>query len=103
MTTHSDDLRAVSEERTPLPSGFEIATEVRAAALTWPLQARRRTDMVCGAQVTRGTVPGICGQAVVPVSQDGELYEYTDEEREGLLLAHLMQRHGWTREGVGRG
>jgi hypothetical protein len=98
-----DDLRAVSGERTHLPEGFEIATEVRAAAMMWPLTDQRRIDMVCNHQVDRGGHAGRCGQVVLPVSRDGDLYEYTDEEREGLVLAHLMQRHGWTREVVGRG
>jgi hypothetical protein len=102
MTDYTNDLRAVSEERVPLPDQFAISQDVLDAAQVWPTAARRRIDIVCAQHIQRGGgQPGICGQIVLPVSQDGELYEYTDEERQGLVLAHLMQRHGWTRETIG--
>jgi hypothetical protein len=87
------DLAGLSEERTPLPEGFEIDPQVRYAAKVWPLRFAERVDALCGY--------GHCNQVVVPIRRDAESYEYTDEEREGLILAHLMQRHEWTRETIG--
>jgi hypothetical protein len=70
-----------------------IDPQVRIAAKVWPLRRAERVDLLC--DVRR------CNQVVVPVRVGAEAYEYTDEEREGLVLAHLMQRHEWTRETIG--
>lgn len=99
MGTNTDGLQTVSEERVPLPPGFEIAQHVRGAAAMWPLQRIERVDMVCGYRAGLGGRS--CGQVIVPVRMDEGLYEYSDEEYEGLVLAHLMQCHGWTRETIG--
>lgn len=100
MSSHTDDLRAVSEERVALPEGFEISKFVRRAAAAWPLLRQERVDMVCGG-VSRSGRP--CAQVVVPVRLGDGTYEYSAEEYEGLVLAHMMQCHGWTRESAGVG
>lgn len=98
MRHHSDDLRAVSEERIPTPAGFGLADVVVDTAEHWPLDDQRRIDLVCN---QRAAGRRRCGQVVVPVSMDGETYEYTEDDRRALVLAHLIQQHGWTREAVG--
>jgi hypothetical protein len=81
---------------TPAPD-FEVSQAVRDAARLVATSERTRVDEICllwaGGRV--------CGQIIAPLRVGREEYFYSDVEKEGLLLAHLMQRHGWTRESTG--
>ena len=85
---------------TPAPTperDFAIREEVLTAAHGIVTSERTRVDEIC--LIWNGG--RVCGQVVIPVSVGREKYLYTDEERDALMLAHLMQRHGWTRETIG--
>lgn len=84
---------------------FAIAPHVLEAASRWPTEIGQDDDGIDRLRCTA------CGQAVavlgtsaphtdpqqVKVGLPGT-YRYDLEQLRGLVLAHLMQRHGWTRE-----
>lgn len=81
--------------RQPLSAQFEISSHVRRAAARWPTYERvsdygHRVDAMCA-----------CEQSVAVLRRNGQDVHYDDDQIEGLVLAHLMQRHGWTRETIG--
>lgn len=85
-------LAGLSPERvTPKPS-FAVAPEVWDAVRAWPTSVWTRPD---GTQ-WRGCSD--CLQGIYCTARKGRSYHYTGEEAEGLIFAHLAQRHGWTRE-----
>lgn len=43
----------------------------------------------------------LCRQGIVEQIWDGKRYEMPVEQFEALVLAHLVQRHHWTRELIG--
>lgn len=90
------ELAELGDARVALPAGFAIADEVRAAVGSWNMDLVTRTDWVC-AGCRQVVVPVRCGQGADWPAD----YRYTPEEAQGLVLAHLMQRHGWTRETIG--
>lgn len=45
--------------------------------------------------------PAACGQLIGWVVSEHRPYQYSDVQWDGLILAHLIQRHGWTREVIG--
>lgn len=43
----------------------------------------------------------LCRQGIVQMSWDGALYQVTPEQRTALVVGHMIQTHGWTRESIG--
>lgn len=104
-----DELAAVeAKPHVPLDPAFAIAPHVLAAAAEWPCTVDRGTDGVDRLRCSD------CSQAVAvlgtsiphdnPEQHQAGLpgtYQYESEQLRGLVLAHLMQRHGFTREKTG--
>jgi hypothetical protein len=78
---------AKTEEPVPVKDEFRIADEVIKAASNWAL-FHDTEHLRCWK----------CGQSVMSI-RPTVLVTLADES--GSLLAHLMQRHGWTRETPG--
>lgn len=92
MTGDMETLKRLSTDRVSCPVGFAVPGDVWADVRGWPLGLRvdaDRIDRICSH----------CWQTVIPMSNPQGAYHYTDEEKDGLVLAHLIQAHGWTREG----
>lgn len=92
MSVNTDDLRALSGERVPLPIGFEIPESVWEGVRRWPLMYRAETDLI-------HKVCSLCDQSVMVISTPKGAYTYSDDAQDSLVLAHLIQAHDWTREG----
>lgn len=86
----------VSEEMQQVVPGFQLADSVVHAAKAWSLQLRLNAD---------GTWAQcfFCGQSVMCLSQHGISYTWTMEQLQSQVLAHMLQRHGWVREGKDEG
>jgi hypothetical protein len=87
-------------DRVPVPAAFAVAREVELAALDWPTHLRYRhdkpphpwrQDICCNA----------CGQSIAVLVLKGQSFEYTPDQVGGLLVAHVIQAHHWTRETIG--
>lgn len=110
MTIERDDLEAVdASPRVALPAGFAIASHVLEAAARWPITLDVESDD--GVDYYRC---GTCGQGIAPAGTRTEReagdrfvpglpgrYVYDPEQLRGLVVAHLMQAHGFTREKTG--
>lgn len=68
------------------PAGFAVTAEVWAGVRKWPTCLHR----LCA----------LCGRSINIAAYDDVAYQYTPQELEGLVLAHLIQSHGWTRESI---
>ncbi len=93
-TVMSGEARQLAQLRGPRPAppGFAVPEHVWELVREWPIKRRaddRRRDMVCEA----------CGQQVFPITKGDRRYQYKVGQRDGLVLAHLIQVHGWNREG----
>lgn len=90
------ELAALSTERVvPVPE-FAVTAQVWSGVRRWLTVLRTKLDQVD--TVHRGC--GLCGQSINVDSVKGVKYEYSSTELDGLVLAHLIQRHGWTRETI---
>ncbi len=69
------------------PAAFAVTDEVWAAVRDFHTHLHR----LCG----------LCGQSINIVSCDDVEFRYSAAQLDGLVLAHLVQRHGWTRESIG--
>lgn len=90
----SGDVTTIPEDEwVKLPAAFQLAPAVTDAATRWPLEVRveARTFLTCGR----------CHQAILPLSTQGGAYGVRTADVSAQLLAHLQQRHGWTREAPG--
>lgn len=79
----------------PIPEFFAVPESVWALVRKWCL-ARRESP---------GRIDGVCmhcGQGVLPIAKDGHYYDYSEGQQDGMILAHLIQAHGWSREGAPR-
>jgi hypothetical protein len=89
----------VSVDRNAREQGlaFGLAPEVLAAVGGWPLLMREGIGpeawVVCGR--------ALCLQGIVRVSTAKGAYRMCLDDVRAQVLAHVMQRHGWTRETVG--
>lgn len=97
-----------AKPRVPLKPEFAIAPHVLAAAADWPV-------VIDDAAPVHYYRCGRCEQAIAPAGTTEPLPSWDDHHRAGLpgtyqydggqlhgqVLAHLMQRHGWTRENTG--
>lgn len=79
-----------------VPAGLETAPAVLWAAYQERLQIRSDAQTRC-----RYLDHVSCGQAIVKLSTQLGPYVLQLDEITACLLAHLEQRHGWTRETVG--
>lgn len=104
-----EELAAVeSKPRVQVDPAFAIAPHVLAAADRWAMDVDRGDDGVerlrCGqcrqAVAVLGTSTPHANPQQIRPGLPGS-YHYDDEQLRGLVLAHLMQRHGWTREKTG--
>lgn len=82
---------AKTEDPVPVKDEFRIADEVIAAARNW------KTMYIEGH--LRCLPTWSCGQSIIHIAER----QIDVTMIESALLAHLMQRHGWTREAVGDG
>lgn len=77
------------------PAEFAVSDQVQQAASDWPLLLRvegerQKTDGMLLCQR--------CRQGIVPLWKEDVKYTYNGEAMRGLIIAHLIQNHGWTRE-----
>lgn len=86
MVNYIDDVRSVSDARVAPPSDFAVAPEVWDAVADIALVP---SGWLCCPH---------CRQGVIHVDWNRQLYAYTVDEQRGLVLAHMIQSHGWTRE-----
>jgi hypothetical protein len=95
-----EQLRELGDERVPLQPGFHINAHVLQQAAQWPLIWRDEpaTDQQ---PATVYYACQACEQAIAIARKGQGTYQYGTEEFAGLVLAHLMQRHRWTRERIG--
>lgn len=99
-----DTLSALSPDRIAPPTEIAVDPDVWRGARLWHTISRRDTTTSLQGKVTR-RLCGLCGQSLNLVSvldDDGveHPYMYGENELTGLTLAHLIQRHGWTRESI---
>lgn len=90
-------LAGLSEERVVPDPEFAVAQQVWDAVRLWETALRPAHDVA-------GTVHHVCcacGQGIYPAWNARGRYSYTDEELDSLKLAHVIQRHGWSREAPG--
>lgn len=97
MTAAAEGLQAVSEERIRPDPAFAVSESVWAALRSWDTRTTPDPDRPGWAY----RVCGECVQAVNTAWTPRGVYRYSAAELEGLLLAHLIQRHGWSRETSG--
>jgi len=90
--TYVDDLSQLSGQLVEPPAEFAVSADVWTAVRDWPTQLADR-----GGQIH--TVCGRCDQSIMVMAKDGQAYSYAELDQDGLTLAHLIQRHEWTREG----
>jgi hypothetical protein len=81
-----------------LPAEFALAPVVVAGAQQWPLrvgmdegEGRQAIHLRCGR----------CDQSILPLATPSGAYRVRITDMSASLLAHLQQRHGWTREAQG--
>lgn len=74
------------------PAGFAVPAHVWALVDALPSGIETRGDQEHATCLQ-------CDQSYAVMARAGVLYEYADGELDGLLLAHLIQAHHWTREG----
>lgn len=87
------DVRSLDDLRPPTPlldAEFALAPEVYDAAAHLYLEVWTDED-----DTDRGHCPR-CDRGLVAMH-----LHYTDDERTGLVVAHMIQTHGWTRETCG--
>jgi hypothetical protein len=95
------DISQIPEENwVSIPPEMGIAPEVHEQAAGVPLKVRldqvlKTTVLVCDLLE--------CGQEILALATSGGSYRIRTRDVASCLLAHLMQRHGWTREGPGNG
>jgi len=88
-----DDLSTLSGQLVEPKAAFAVPAEVWDSVRAWPVDHAVRDGQV-------HVVCGDCRQSVLAITgKDGTLYTYAELDQDGLLLAHLIQRHDWTREG----
>jgi hypothetical protein len=86
MTHGPLTLQDLTGEHTPAPAGIAVSPAVLDAA------ARTATDYIERRHCR------LCGQSIYTVSKNHAVYSYTADEVLGLIAAHMIQCHGWTRE-----
>lgn len=86
MVNHIDDVRSVSDARVAPPSDFAVAPQVWDAVAAIDLVP---SQWLCCPH---------CQQGVIHVDWNTQPYMYSVDEQRGLVLAHMIQVHGWTRE-----
>lgn len=79
----------------PLPAGLAVAPAVLAAADVEPLAVRLELNEH-GAHVF--LTHARCDQAIHALAAPAGAYRVPIADVRAQLVAHLMQRHGWTRE-----
>lgn len=89
MSKDRDDLRGISDERVAPGPEFAVSDEVWRAVKYVIL--RPASWLCCG----------LCRQGIVQTMWDHTSYATHDGEVDSLILMHMIQRHGWTRETVG--
>lgn len=80
--------------RTSVEADFAVSDVVWDAVRAWPTTVDTRPD---GTQERRC---GVCTQSLFITIRQNRAYHYTGEQVDGLIFAHLAQRHGFTREQV---
>lgn len=94
MGNDREALKNLSTERVSFPHEMAVSDEVWAAlaAIRFPILVEENgTD-------TYYNCPE-CFQGIAPDRLGSKgMYSYTEDELNGLKLAHMIQRHGWTRE-----
>jgi hypothetical protein len=91
----SDVSKVPEDEWVPVPPEMSISQDVHDAAHNVPLKVRidevlRTAALVCDLIE--------CGQEILQLATSGGSYRIRTRDMTACLLAHLMQRHGWTRE-----
>jgi len=90
----ADGLDRLNLEPVPVKPEWRISPDVIDAAHGQPViltLSDERADLTCER----------CGQSVMCLRAGHGSYRLTAAAISGQLLAHLMQTHGWTREGTG--
>jgi hypothetical protein len=95
--TPVDDLRQVGGNRVAPKPEFAVAPHVLWAAANDGYLLPNRDEE--SGDWHHSCV--MCGQSVAVMSTVMGQYRYTEEQLTGLTVAHLIQRHGWTRETTG--
>lgn len=94
MGNDREELKNLSTERVSFPREMAVSDEVWAALalLEFPLLVEEN-----GLDVYHNC--GECFQGIAPDTLEGKgRYSYSEDEMNGLRLAHMIQCHGWTRE-----
>lgn len=97
MGSDREALRRLSEERVVPGPEFAVSEQVWDGVRSWETVLRPNRD----AAHTTQYVCGECGQGIAVAWNDKGRYTYSQDQLDGLKLAHLIQQHGWTRETVG--
>lgn len=71
-----------------MPEDGDLGAAVLMAAMEWPVRIIG-DHLVCNK----------CGQGVLAMSQNGHGYHLTLAHVSMTIVAHMIQRHKWTREG----
>lgn len=90
------ELAALSGERVTPDPQFAVSGEVLDAVYRMGMPVWRDEDMF-----ERWHCPKCSRGVILCRDPAGTRYRYLPGDVEGLLLAHLIQAHGWSRESVG--
>lgn len=93
----SDREGNLGKEQVAVPEQFAVSEAVWAGVREWNTALRLAGDDI--GTVRRTCIS--CGQSINVAWNNRGVYEYTGEQLDGLVLAHLIQTHGWTRETCG--
>lgn len=93
----TDGLKRLEDTpRVPFPPGMAVPERVWTQAAAWPTRERviirqghKHTYLCCEQD----------GQSIAALRMGDTAYYYEPRILEGLILAHLIQAHGWSREG----
>ena len=96
MSIPAGSITTVPEsEWVPFPPGIALAPAVVAAAERWPIAVRPELNDE-GLHVFLTCAD--CDQSILPLAAPSGAYRVRITDVTAQLLAHLQQRHGWTRE-----